>query len=165
MNAEPSQKLNVEILPVLLPLAPELAGIHAECFGAECWSISQMLGSLMLITTQGWVAMADDQIAGFILFQGTGEELEVLTFCVRPAIRRQGIAESLLRHMQNNLPPGGVVHLEVAADNNAARGLYEKCGFAIVNTRKDYYRRGEGWADAVCYHYAAAGEKTGNLQA
>ena len=118
----------------------------------------------MLATTQGWLAMADDQMAGFILCQVAGEESEVLTFCVRPAFRRHGIGESLLRHVQNNLPLRGVVHLEVAADNTAARGLYEKCGLAVINTRKDYYRREGKLADAVCYRYTA-GEKTDNLQA
>jgi ribosomal-protein-alanine N-acetyltransferase len=141
----------IAIQPISLSSAPALAGLHAESFGAACWSVDAMRGSLMLKTTQGWMALADDQPAGFILCQVTADEAEIMTLCVRPTYRRQGIGEQLVRHVLTQLPPSTALHLEVAADNNAARRLYERCGFAITRTRPAYYKREDGLVDGISY--------------
>ncbi|MDD5586008.1 MAG: N-acetyltransferase [Alphaproteobacteria bacterium] len=156
MSADAANPSIVAIQPAALDLAPALAAIHAECFGPACWSVDQMRGSLRLVTTQGWLAKVEEEPAGFLLCQRSGGESEILTFCVRPKLRGNGLGERLLRVMLNALPPGGASHLEVAADNDAARRLYEKCGYVEVNTRKGYYRRETGLIDAVCYRFETA---------
>ena len=133
--------------------APMLAGLHAESFGPESWSTDQLRGSLTLDSTKGWLALAADQPAGFLLCQVTPEQVEVITFCVRPAARRQGIGEHLLWQAQKTLPLGASLLLEVAADNAPARRLYERCGFTQDGYRKAYYRRGGQTMDAVTYRY------------
>jgi ribosomal-protein-alanine N-acetyltransferase len=141
------------IQPVALDMAPVLAGIHAECFENARWSVEQIRDSLRLPTTQGWLALADQEPAGFLLGQKSENEIEILTFCVRPLYRRKGIGEGLLHALLNGLPSGGAVFLEVAADNAAARGLYEKCGFVSAGTRPNYYRHSTGFVDAERYCY------------
>ena len=135
-----------------LPQAPALTTLHAESFGPEGWSCDQMRGSLALTTTKAWIAQDGATPAGFILCQALPGECEILTFCVKPALRRQRIGETLLRlaleSMQNE---DGKVFLEVAADNAAARRLYEKLGFAVTGSRANYYKRGAVTVDAVQY--------------
>ena len=142
------------IQPVFITHAPLLAALHAESFGEECWTQDQIKGSLMLASTQGWLFMLDGHLAGFILLQAGEQEWEILTFAVRPALRRQGIGEQLLTwSIQKATNAGAAVFLEVAADNDAARHLYEKLGFNLLTTRKNYYVRRDRTIDALCYRY------------
>ena len=105
----------------------------------------------MLATTQGWVALMENRSAGFLLAQMTEGEVDILTFCVRPVHRKQGVGESLLRQVLKSVSSRATIHLEVAADNQAARGLYERCGFNQIGVRKGYYRRGKDFVDALSY--------------
>jgi ribosomal-protein-alanine N-acetyltransferase len=150
--------MTIEIQATSLSMASVLAGLHAACFDDGRWSEDQIRGSLSLATTSGWVAMADKTMAGFLLCQKTVDDAEVLTLCVHPFYRRHGIGESLVKHMLRALPQGNAVFLEVAADNAAARQLYEKCGFVPAASRKGYYLREGAAVDAVCYRYASTGK-------
>jgi ribosomal-protein-alanine N-acetyltransferase len=146
------------IIPAALAHAPLLAWLHAGSFGGESWSIDQMRGSLMLDTTRGWVALKDDGPAGFILCHVAGGEGDILTFCVQPAARGQGVGERLLRHALAHAFSGqGSFHLEAAVDNGAARRLYERCGFVMTGTRRGYYRRGAAAVDGVSYRLEVGG--------
>ena len=85
---------------------------------------------------------------GFILMQplsGDGQmiEAEILTLAVRPTARRGGLAGRLIVHAQLALAANRIF-LEVAADNYAARALYEKFGFDETGRRKAYYKRADG---------------------
>lgn len=144
---------SILIGPALLPQAAMLAALHAESFGVECWSTEQFRGSLALTTTRAWLARADGKPAGFILCQILPEEAEILTLCVSPARRRSAIGESLLRQAMADARDAGarILLLEVAADNLAARKLYERLGFLITGTRANYYKRGAVTVDAVMY--------------
>lgn len=133
--------------------ASRLARMHAECFEEACWSEGQFLESLAQESTQGWFAMMDGEPAGFLLCQNAGGQMDIITFGVRPLYRRLGVGERLLRSMLNSLPDDGAAHLEVAADNEAARRLYAKCGFAETGVRQGYYRRGDHLVDAVRYRF------------
>lgn len=132
-------------------LAKTLSALHARCFmDGESWSATQICGSLDLETTRLWLADRGAQPCGFLLAQDDGLSLEILTFCVDPAARRRGIGAALLEKALSDLPERGAF-LEVAADNAAARKLYEKAGFERIGTRKNYYLRAQGAQDALCY--------------
>ena len=143
------------IRPASLSMTPVLAALHAESFGVECWSAGQIEGSLALPTTKAWIAYDEDTPLGFILCQIVPKEAEILTLCVSPARRRQRIAEALLRCMIEEArgQSGAKIFLEVAADNIAARKLYEQSGFTITGTRAGYYKRGAVTVDGVMYGY------------
>ncbi|NTU76675.1 MAG: GNAT family N-acetyltransferase [Alphaproteobacteria bacterium] len=148
---------DANLISVSSERASQLAKLHAECFGAAAWSLDQMRGSLDLATTRGWLVETGGQPEGFILFQETGAELEILTFCVAPSRRRRGVGERLLRHALAQVPLGGAMYLEVSAENAAARRLYERCGFLNTATRRAYYKEGDRRVDALCYRYIRTG--------
>lgn len=140
--------------PLSIVHAPLLAALHAESFGAECWSLDQIKGSLLLESTLGWGILQNNELAGFILLQQTLPEWEVITFCIRPNWRRHGYGKILLSHSLGVAEAAGAgVFLEVAEDNQPARKLYESLGFKLGTTRRNYYRRGNLTINAVCYFY------------
>lgn len=128
-----------------------IAQLDLACFGGEAWSRQQIEGSLDLDTTEGWGVFDDAQLVSFYLLQKSGDEAEILTLGVSPAYRRQGLGESLLRHILARQEDGDCVYLEVAADNQAAISLYNKCGFTLLGQRPNYYRRGLQKVDALTY--------------
>ena len=62
---------------------------------------------------------------------------------VRPDRRRQGLGAALVAAMGAAAREKGLAFLtlEVRESNLPARRLYEKCGFAAVGTRKNYYEK------------------------
>ena len=138
--------------------AAELAVLHALSFGAEAWNEEQVRGSLVLDTTQGWLGVRDGVACGFILCQVIEGEAEILTFCVRPEDRRQGVGKMLVwRALEAMTSKVGVVWLEVAEDNAAAIALYEAAGFVSDGVRPNYYKRGDKRVNAVTYVYITRG--------
>jgi len=133
--------------------APILSKLHIESFGTAGWNVAQIQGSLVLATTHGWIAQAGDEPIGFILCQIMPGQSEVLTFCVQPSHRRKGIGEKLLRQaiVAIKTERDAAIMLEAAADNLAARKLYEKLGFVATGCRANYYLRGNAAVDAVLY--------------
>src|SRR5258706_874604 len=81
-------------------------------------------------------------IAGFIVARVIAGELHVNNVAVRPEFQRLHLGFELLQRtlVQAKQPGALVAHLEVRAHNDAAQGLYRRCGFQIVGRRKRYYR-------------------------
>ncbi|BDH58906.1 ribosomal protein S18-alanine N-acetyltransferase [Tsukamurella sp. PLM1] len=68
-------------------------------------------------------------------------EAEVLTIGVDPEFQGRGVGYALLRTLLEVADArGGPVFLEVRTDNDTARTLYERNGFATVGLRRNYYR-------------------------
>lgn len=69
------------------------------------------------------------------------DELHVNSLAVAPARRRQGLGSALMRGVLAVARREGAVAatLEVRRSNGAARGLYERLGFAVEAIRPDYY--------------------------
>lgn len=129
-------------------MSPEdLARIHAAAFARDRpWAAAEFRDLLQ----SPHVALIDHP-NGFALTRLIADEAELLTLAVDPAFHRQGIARRLMQNWLGWLQGlTGTAFLEVAGDNTAARGLYAAHGFAVVSTRKAYYRRTNGPdADAV----------------
>ncbi len=89
---------------------------------------------------------APGQPVGLVIALAVGSEAEILTLGVLPKFRRRGIAARLLASVADRLNGAGCPRLllEVAEDNEAARALYGKLGFAEIGRRPSYYRRGAG---------------------
>ena len=112
-----------------------LAAMHAQCFDKP-WTEKTFHDLLFLPTTYGmWCE------AGLLLTSCVCDEAEILTLCVLPQYRRQGVAGALLDAMADRLKKQHVrkMFLEVAADNQAAIDLYKKHGFTQMGQRKGYY--------------------------
>ena len=82
------------------------------------------------------------EIAGFIVARVIASELHVNNVAVRPEYKRLHLGLELLERtlMQAKQRGATVAHLEVRAGNQAAQGLYSRCGFKAVGRRKRYYR-------------------------
>jgi ribosomal-protein-alanine N-acetyltransferase len=88
---------------------------------------------------------------GFLLCRSIAGEAEILTIGVDPAARRRGWGAALVEMAAGIAAETGAeaMFLEVAADNQAAVGLYASSGFARVGVRKGYYPHPDGAKDAL----------------
>jgi len=87
------------------------------------------------------VAVIQKQISGYLMAWFIENELHIANLAVHPDYRCQGIAEKLVRNMLNEVPQCILATLEVRESNTAARNLYEKFGFGVVEIRKKYYEQ------------------------
>lgn len=89
-------------------------------------------------------ARSGDTLVGYAGISRLGRtppfEYEVHTIGVDPAYHGRGIGRRLLTDLLD-YADGGVVHLEVRTDNQAAIALYRSEGFVTVGLRKRYYRQ------------------------
>ena len=119
-----------------------MAQIHAASFATpRPWTeaeFAQLLADPAILLTEA--------AEGFAIGRVVIDEAEVLTIAVAPDARRKGIGARLLGDLLDKLAGMGAttVHLEVAADNSAARALYAAAGFAESGRRKGYYQSGAG---------------------
>ncbi len=86
-------------------------------------------------------AHAAGHLAGLIVCRCAVDEAEIITLAVANESRRRGIARALWERALGELAEKGVarVFLEVAANNEAALGLYRTLGFEEVGVRRGYY--------------------------
>ena len=120
--------------------AKHLAEIHAEAFDTP-WDETAFRE---LLASPGVQVSGDDR--GFILIRTVGDEAEILTVAVRPALRRQGLGHRLVESAIVASAAQGAerMFLEVAESNLAAIALYSANGFEQVGLRKNYYHRPDG---------------------
>jgi len=81
------------------------------------------------------------RLIGYAVIWFTGPEGELGDLAVRSTWRRRGVASALLEAVVNEAADRGAteIYLEVRESNEAARGLYDRHGFEIVNRRPEYY--------------------------
>ncbi len=117
---------------------PVLARLHAESF-PEAWDTAALAS---LLASPGGAALIAEPDLGFVLIRTVADEAEVLTICVAQTARRAGLGRALLQASAAKAAQLGVkaMFLEVVTDNEAAKALYSRCGFAAVGTRKAYYQ-------------------------
>jgi ribosomal-protein-alanine N-acetyltransferase len=116
-----------------------LAQIHAMSF-PDPWSAAS-IGDLL--TGPGTFAFQLQD--GFILSRVAGEEAEILTLAVVPAMRGRGLGRILLATAAQHAQALGAIamFLEVGVDNPPALALYAGQGFVRVGRRKAYYGGGD----------------------
>jgi [ribosomal protein S18]-alanine N-acetyltransferase len=95
-----------------------------------------------------WIAEEDGVMAGFaIVAWGKGVNTDggyLQTIEVLPAFRGRGIGEKLIGLAEVSAWSwnADILSLHVDAENEAAIGLYEKCGYRRRGRRENYYARG-----------------------
>ncbi len=83
----------------------------------------------------------DDKIVGFISATVLYDTCDILSLVVDPEYRHKMIASNLITYLISECGESlKLMTLEVASKNTAAISLYEKFGFEIVYTRKNYYK-------------------------
>ncbi|MEL6239525.1 MAG: ribosomal protein S18-alanine N-acetyltransferase [Pseudomonadota bacterium] len=131
--------------------ADELAPLHAALFPDQPWDVFSFAETLAHPGSTAFIAqvgMAPKQTVGFIVGQLAADEAEILTLGVAPELQRRGIGMMLVEALLRASKRAEVrkLFLEVAADNQAALGLYAAAKFTEFNRRAAYYKRGDGEA-------------------
>ena len=125
----------------------EMARIHALSFD-DAWNGIMLRRILAMPGASGIVARSDLQwtLSGFALLRAAADECELLTLAVAPERRGSGVGSLLLEGAMARASRSGArsLFLEVAEDNDAARGLYAGYGFRAVGRRPNYYRPRSG---------------------
>ena len=87
------------------------------------------------------VAVEASEVAGFLLFRGATDEMEILNLAVSPRHRRAGVGTALLRAALAGAAGRGArrVFLEVRESNSVAIAFYQQLGFAECGRRPRYY--------------------------
>jgi ribosomal-protein-alanine N-acetyltransferase len=85
-------------------------------------------------------------IIGFAVSRMAEDEAEILSIAVDPKHRGRGLSRNLLLTHLGHLAGHGVrtVFLEVEENNQAARQLYNRAGFAVFGRRERYYKQPGG---------------------
>jgi ribosomal-protein-alanine N-acetyltransferase len=87
------------------------------------------------------VRTADCPVAGFCAFWLVFDEIHINNVAVRPQFRGRGIGTTLMQHVLAEGRRLGATRatLEVRASNTRAILLYERLGFHVAATRRNYY--------------------------
>ena len=128
-----------------------LTALHAESF-AHYWDANAFNDFFGISGTVALVAEEGAEPVGMMVYRMVYEQVDIITVVVRPAHRRQGIAEQLLHYAMQSAATRGATQmfLDVEDGNMAALHLYEKHGFSQINRRKLYYRQKDGsYTDAL----------------
>ncbi|MDQ2793870.1 MAG: GNAT family N-acetyltransferase [Bacteroidota bacterium] len=109
------------------------AGAYQELYST--W-LSRML-------TQGtvWAVVADDEVIGMLALDARAVPARIELVAVAPAARRQGIGQLLVQAALCEAAARHLALLEVVTQgaNHAARYLYEREGFRLLDSRHIYH--------------------------
>ncbi len=121
-----------------------MADVHASSF-EKGWTAADLMSTLAVPGAGALVVELAGTIYGFVQFQWVAGEAEINTICVLPNYRRQHFGQDLMEGLIQHLQAMGTtkLFLEVAENNEAARGLYERFGFQSSGVRKAYYADGQ----------------------
>ena len=80
-------------------------------------------------------------VAGFCAFWLVFDEIHINNVAMRPRFRGQGIGTALLQHVLAEAQAAGRTARDArgAGSNEGARRLYERLGFYVAGTRRNYY--------------------------
>lgn len=120
-----------------------VALLEQQCF-AEPWSEA----ALSLLCREGGVGVVIPDESGTTAKAYGGmtvvlDEGSITNIAVRPDLRRQGLGRAVVEALLERSRALGVtdVYLEVRVSNEAAISLYRSLGFAVVGTRKNFYKQ------------------------
>jgi len=120
-------------------------------FGTEAWTANGYRNELADTRHRYYVAAegADGELLGWAGVRVIEDAAEILTVGVIPSARRHGLAVRLLDALLTEARQRGAAEafLEVRIDNDPARSLYLREGFAELGVRRGYYDNGR--VDAV----------------
>jgi [ribosomal protein S18]-alanine N-acetyltransferase len=123
--------------------APRLAQLHGASFHRG-WGESEFESMLSERNTLVHCLRLAGRPIGFAVSRMGADEAEILSIAVDAGHRGKGLSRKLLLTHLGHLAARGIrtIFLEVEENNQPARRLYERGGFAIVGRRERYYRQG-----------------------
>ena len=122
-----------------------LAALERDLFADDAWSEQTWWAELAGRPRRDYVvAVADGSVVGYAGLDVSGDVADVMTVATAPTQQRKGIGRLLLDDLVRRAVGHGceALLLEVRADNDAARNLYERNGFEVISVRRRYYQPG-----------------------
>ena len=116
-------------------LAEELEQLLLAVYEVSPWTAGQVEEVLRSDVNSCALAADENQLVGFLVWQETDFEAEVLQIAVLPSYQGQGIASALFA----KLPVDKEIFLEVRKSNQRAQAFYKKEKMAVIAERKAYY--------------------------
>jgi ribosomal-protein-alanine N-acetyltransferase len=124
-----------------------LAELEEQLFADDAWSEATWWSELAGRPRRDYVVAttADGAIAGYAGLDVAGDVADVMTIATAPGHQGHGTGRVLLAELVRRATVRGVdaVLLEVRADNDAARRLYDRAGFEVISVRRRYYQPGD----------------------
>ena len=119
--------------------AVAVAELEAVLFGADAWSVEQVLEELTGAGRRAWLAGSAGDVDGYVITWDNGDVVDLQRIAVHPARQRGGLASELI-----DAALAGVdrMLLEVSEHNEAALAFYRQRGFVEIDRRPRYYRDG-----------------------
>ena len=133
------------IEPAGLRDAARLAQLHGASFHRG-WGEAEFESMLTERNTLVHRLKAGRKVIGFAVSRMAADEAEILSIAVDAGYRGRGLSRNLLLTHLGHLAGRGVrtVFLEVEENNQPARRLYDRAGFAVAGRRERYYREPSG---------------------
>jgi ribosomal-protein-alanine N-acetyltransferase len=133
------------IEPATLRDASRLAQLHGASFHRG-WGEGEFEAMLSERNTLVHRLRLGRKLIGFAVSRIAADEAEILSIAVDAGHRGRGLSRNLLLTHLGHLAGRGVrtIFLEVEAQNQPARRLYERAGFAVTGRRERYYRQASG---------------------
>ncbi|MEH2472427.1 ribosomal-protein-alanine N-acetyltransferase [Nitrobacteraceae bacterium AZCC 2161] len=133
------------IEPAALRDAHRLAQLHAASFHRG-WGDGEFEQMLRERNTLVHRLRMGRTVIGFAVSRIAADEAEILSIAVAPSHRGRGLSRDLFLTHLGHLAGRGVhtVFLEVEENNQPARRLYERTGFAVAGRRERYYKEAGG---------------------
>lgn len=123
-----------------------LAALEQVLFADDAWSEATWWSELAGRPRRDYVVAVTSlgTIAGYAGLDVSGDVADVMTIATVPDHRGRGTGRALLDELVRRAGARGVeaVLLEVRADNDAARRLYDRAGFEVISVRRRYYQPG-----------------------
>jgi ribosomal-protein-alanine N-acetyltransferase len=125
--------------------APRLAQLHGASFHRG-WGEGEFESMLTERNTLVHRLRLGRKTIGFAVSRMAADEAEILSIAIDDAYRGRGLSRDLLLTHLGHLAGRGVrtIFLEVEENNQPARRLYERAGFAVVGRRERYYHQSGG---------------------
>lgn len=125
---------------------PAVHAIEQSSFPNTAWSIETFWSELAGVpeTRRYWVGEHDGEVVGYVGLMVIAPDADIQTIAVSAVHRARGIGGKLLTTAMSEARARqcSQLRLEVAADNESARRLYEQSGFETVARRSNYYGQG-----------------------
>ncbi|HEX3114189.1 MAG TPA: ribosomal protein S18-alanine N-acetyltransferase [Bradyrhizobium sp.] len=131
--------------PATLRDAARLAQLHGASFHRG-WGEAEFEAMLSERNTLVHRLRMGRKTIGFAVSRLAGDEAEILSIAIAASHRGHGLSGNLLLTHLGHLAGRGVrtVFLEVEENNQPARRLYQRAGFAVAGRRERYYRQPGG---------------------
>jgi len=139
-NADANSWVSITVMRVFE--ARKVAHLQRRAFRPPlAYGLSTILLLWALPKVEIVVARDGERIVGCAIGDCTDGQSRVISICVDPTARRQGIGRRLLRSLEERLPSGDVV-LMVEDANDVAKELYRAEGYSPVGVSQNYYGGG-----------------------